>query len=176
MIETSRIELQRFPDFGKELRRPFEVHEICYDCAEFYGPGHGERGCDAWPANRPIKTPDGKHLLCLDFNRLPDVMPGEPTGQVFPPSRMNGRKTPRERTSKPTITPAALKVSVPTVAIREIDPKRQCACGRHLPKRRRYCDDCRERRKREATARFKKTHRGRPHRALDRPTVAAGRP
>lgn len=30
----------KLPDFGKELRRPFEVHENCYDCVEFYD------GCD----------------------------------------------------------------------------------------------------------------------------------
>lgn len=116
-IESSRIELQRFPDFGKELRRPFEVHEICYDCAEFYGPGHGERGCDAWPANKPMFTPDHKHLMCLDFLRLPDVMPGEPTGQIFPPSRMKDRRIPRERcnaTVRPSL-PRPVKPKVFTV-------------------------------------------------------------
>lgn len=53
---------QRFFDFGKELRRPFEVHENCYDCAEFYD------GCSAWPADRAF--------TCATYCRLPDIMPG----------------------------------------------------------------------------------------------------
>lgn len=171
-IESSRFPLQRFPDFGKELRRPFEVHEICYDCAEFYGPGHGERGCDAWPANKPMKTPDRKHLLCLDFNRLPDVMPGEPTGQIFPDSRMNGRRTPRERTAEPTTGQPPRESRTPSAMARGIDPKRLCACGCHLPRRRRFCDTCRETRKREAMDKFKNHHPGRSHRTPTGSTVA----
>lgn len=46
---------------------------------------------------------------------------------------------------------------------------------RPIPKRRRYCEDCRERRKRETAARFEQRHPGRAHRALDRSTVTAGR-
>lgn len=60
---------QRFPDFGKELKRPFPVHESCYDCAEFYD------GCNAWP--------ESKAFTCGKYNRLPDVMPGT-CGQEFP--------------------------------------------------------------------------------------------
>jgi len=30
------------PEFGKELKRGFEVHENCYDCADFYD---GCKGC-----------------------------------------------------------------------------------------------------------------------------------
>jgi len=164
--ESSRCPLQRFPDFGKELRRPFEVHELCYDCAEFYGPGHGERGCDGWPADKPVKPKDGGHLLCLDFNRLPDVMPGEPTGQMFPPSRMNGRRTPRERNiaTSATVPLREKRKLKATPAAQDIDPKRQCVCGRHLPKRRRYCDHCRQARRYETMRRFEKSHPGRSHR------------
>ncbi len=69
-----------FPDFGKEVQRPFVVAEQCYDCAEFH------YGCKAWPT-------DSK-FACADVNRLPDVMPGD-CGQVFPPPRMHGRMEPR---------------------------------------------------------------------------------
>lgn len=61
--------LQRFPDLGKELRRPFSVHEHCYDCAAFYD------GCEAWPA--------AKEFGCGHYQRLPDVMSGA-FGQEFP--------------------------------------------------------------------------------------------
>jgi hypothetical protein len=36
--------VNRFPDFGKELQGPFEVHENCYDCAALYD------GCQGWRA------------------------------------------------------------------------------------------------------------------------------
>ena len=49
-----------FPEFGKELRRAFEVHENCYDCTEFY------YGCEGWRASRVF--------ACGNFNRLPDVI------------------------------------------------------------------------------------------------------
>ena len=80
---------QRFPDFGKEVKRPFPVHENCYDCAEFYD------GCNAWPVR--------KEFRCADLLKLPAVMPGEHR-QVFPPSRMKGRKVPR---AIPAVSPAS---------------------------------------------------------------------
>ena len=52
----------KFPDFDKDIRRPFAVHEYCYDCAEFY------HGCNAWPGS--------KSFDCADYYALPDVMPG----------------------------------------------------------------------------------------------------
>jgi len=79
--------MKTFPDFGAELRRPFEVVEQCYDCVEFYGEGHGGRGCNAWPANKPF--------CCADHFPLPDVGVDGQTGQRFPPSRMGGRTEPR---------------------------------------------------------------------------------
>ncbi len=68
--------------FGHEVQRAFPVHEYCYDCVESYD------GCNAWPANKAFQ--------CADYYQLPDVMPGT-SGQVFPPSRMQGRKEPRVR-------------------------------------------------------------------------------
>ena len=84
-----------FPDFGKEMHRPFNVDERCYDCAEFYGPGHGQPGCNAMPAN--------PNARCLDYLRLPDVGVDGQTGQEIPPSRMGGRKEPRITLSAKTI-------------------------------------------------------------------------
>lgn len=63
------MKFKGFPDFGKELRRPFEVRASCYTCADFYD------GCEAWLAGKP--------LACGWYNRLPDVMPGT-CGQRFP--------------------------------------------------------------------------------------------
>jgi len=36
----------RFPDFGKEVHRSYEVSEICYDCMRFMD------GCKGWRAKR----------------------------------------------------------------------------------------------------------------------------
>jgi hypothetical protein len=71
------MQFKRFPEFGKELRRPFQVHENCFDCTEFHD------GCNAWPESKPFD--------CADYYPPPDVMPGT-YGQVFPPWRMQGRK------------------------------------------------------------------------------------
>ena len=60
---------KRLTDLGKELDRPFEVAEECYDCNGFHN------GCVAWPADRKF--------ACHVYNPLPDVMPGE-HGQRFP--------------------------------------------------------------------------------------------
>lgn len=67
--------MRTFPNFGKELKRPFTVHETCYDCAEFYD------GCGAWPTE--------KTFACATYNRLPDVLPGS-CGQIFPESAKTG--------------------------------------------------------------------------------------
>jgi hypothetical protein len=136
--------MTRFPDFGKELQRPFEVHENCSDCAEFYGPGHGVPGCNAWPAS--------KDFACLDFLRLPDVGVNGQTGQEFPPSRMGGRKEPRIR--RPTALEQAT-AGPPAIEAPPTDPPtrrpgqpgelgaRICGCGGILPKGKRLCDTCR---------------------------------
>ena len=128
--------LTRFPDFGKELRRPFAVHDRCCDCAEFYG------GCNAWP--------ESTAFCCADYLRLPDVMPGT-CGQVIPPSRMKDRREPsglrtnrsageQESAAKPQTT-------------------RQCPCGAPLPKYRQYCDDCRQQNRRESMRQYMRKRR-----------------
>jgi hypothetical protein len=144
----------RFPSFGRELERPFDVADGCFDCREFYGEGHGDVGCNAWPASR---WPTDGPCPCADFNRIPDVLPGE-CGQRFPPSRMNGRKEPRERQSAATDTDSQRREqSQSDQRIRRRSPagvpggegKRSCACGAPLPKRKRCCDDCRANRRRQ---------------------------
>jgi hypothetical protein len=165
--ETARLQLRRFPEFGAELRRPFQVHEVCFDCAEFYD------GCTAWPASKSMKSADKKHLRCLDFLPLPDVLPGSPTGQVFPSSRMKGRKVPRERQTELAPARAEPKAPMSALVASPIDPKRHCACGRQLPRRRRYCDACREARKLETMARFNEQHPNRSHRGAPEPVAAA---
>ena len=74
--------MKTFPDFGKELSRPFKVDERCYGCAELC------HGCTARPEN-----PDKRYA---EYLHLPDLMPGT-CGQTFPPSRMQNRKEPRIR-------------------------------------------------------------------------------
>jgi len=126
--------MTRFPDFGNELKRPFEVHENCCDCAEFYD------GCNAWPASKPWG--------CTDYLRLPDVMPGT-CGQVFPPSRMGDRKEPRIRSDaqQPTTPPVAL------------DGARVCKCGRPMKRRRRMCDYCRDSKRAESQRNWQKSRK-----------------
>jgi hypothetical protein len=114
----------RSRDFGAELRRPFEVHESCYDCVEFYD------GCNAWPAS--------KEFACTDYHQLPDVMPGT-CGQVFPPSRMKGRKEPRAREEPPR--------------------DRFCGCGDLLPKGKQLCEQCRIQNRRQSVREYKRQRR-----------------
>jgi len=119
---------RRFPDFGKERRRPFEVHASCYNCADFYD------GCEAWPAGKP--------LACGRYNRLPDVMPGT-CGQRFPMTR--------HRTERPAERQA------PEKDRRRTGP-RLCECGATLPKNRRLCDPCREERRRQTRREYMRTY------------------
>jgi len=114
------MRLGMHPDFDKEVQRPFDVHENCYDCAEFYD------GCKAWPQS--------KEFNCADFHRLPDVMPGT-CGQVFPPSRMRSRREPRERKSSTVPTGDGAPVTA--------DGNRYCECGASLLRGKRLCDRCR---------------------------------
>jgi hypothetical protein len=117
--------MHRFPDFDKDVRRPFAVAEDCCDCAEFYA------GCHARPANPPTR--------CRDYLRLPDVMPGT-CGQVFPPPRMQGRKEPR------------LYRQAQTGEQGPVEPRtgaRVCGCGASLSKGKRFCETCRVERRRQ---------------------------
>ncbi len=119
-------------EFGAELKRPFPVHEHCYDCAEFY------YGCMGWRA--------AKDFACKGYNRLPDVMPGT-YGQVFPPSRRSGlignqraeRTIPVGRSHSEHIPSEGVRLS-PEVHNAEV---RTCGCGAILPKSKRFCDSCR---------------------------------
>ncbi len=163
-------------DFGKELRRPFEVSEHCFDCVEFYGEGHGTVGCNAWPASKPFR--------CADYFPLPTVGIDGQTGQVFPPSRMQGRKEPREiggpepayrRTQAqaepesieqtPTIEPTADPTDganhrTPSPASRPgPDGKRFCACGVKLSKGKRLCGDCRAGNRRQTLRTYMQNYR-----------------
>ncbi len=156
------MKLQRFRDFGKELKHAFAVHEVCYDCAEFYGPGHGERGCNGWPSKKPMYAAGRKHLLCLDCLRLPPVEPAT-HGQVFPPSRMEGRTEPRTAQAEAVQDRSTTRVSTPAPTSSEIDPKRRCLCGRAMPRRRRYCDTCRDQRKELAKHRYEQKKPDRSH-------------
>ena len=165
--------MRRFPDFGRELRRPFAVHENCYDCAGFYD------GCDAWPESRPFDS--------TDCYLLPDVMPGG-HGQVFPPSRMRGRKQPQARegpeqgqseaspVSSTAVGPLPRRPPGQTrrrspVANRGLSGERLCECGATLRKRKRCCDACRLKR-REETMRQRRSRRW-PSTAVD---AASGLP
>lgn len=119
---------RRYPDFGNEPKRPFEVCEHCYDCTEFYSD------CNAWPQSKSFR--------CADYHPLPDVLPGT-CGQAFPPSRMQGRKEPRELAA-PDMPPS--------------EP-RHCDCGETLAKGRRLCDQCRSERRRQTKRDAMRTYR-----------------
>ena len=129
---------RRFPDFGKDLMRPFPVHENCHDCAEFYD------GCKAWP--------ESKTFRCADYLKLPDVMPGT-HGQVFPPSRMGDRKEPRVLPAKRP-RPQEQTDQDDQVASEPEQTARQCPCGAPLPRHRQYCDECRRQNRRESKRQY----------------------
>jgi len=184
--------MNRFPDFGKELRRDFEVDAGCYDCVEFYGPGHGQPGCNARPAQ--------PRIYCLDYFPLPPVGVNGKTGQEFPPSRMGGRKEPRlrMRNSAPVEAreqaenpPARKQTQAKPEPIEQdppesgdqvpkqtrqqspagkpgLDGKRRCGCGcgTVLKKRERCCAACRLQGRKNALERY---------RSQNRPSVASER-
>ncbi len=117
------MKITAHPEFGKELRRPFNMAEECYDCAEFYD------GCGAWPAS--------KAFACGMVNRLPDVMSGT-CGQMLPPSRVSG--------SNSVHTDAVFEIVKPKAATRWAPASLNRLCGGGgavLPKRKRLCDQCR---------------------------------
>ena len=136
----------RLPDFGRELARPFEVDERCFDCAELY------HGCNARPEN-----PDSH---CLDHLRLPDVMPGT-CGQAIPASRMGGRKVPRIRFGGTTPVQVEVPPKKPPTSHydKPAKPKaRTCGCGVPLPKGRRLCDGCRVGARRQTKRQYMRTY------------------
>ncbi len=133
------MNFKRFPDFRKELRRPFEVHAICYDCAEFYD------GCEAWPAGKP--------LACSRYNRLPDVLPGT-CGQKFPETR---RRAERPAEQGQGSAPAEKKRQPQRTRPR--GEPHLCECGATLPKGRRLCDPCRATNRRTTMRETKRRYR-----------------
>jgi hypothetical protein len=142
------VDIRCFPGPDKKLKRPFAVHECCYDCVEFY------HGCSAWPEKRPFD--------CSDYYSLPVVMPGT-CGQVFPPSRMRGRKEPKvpQKTTAgnhddslaPAPAPARTKP-----ASSHAGP-RLCECGAALPKGKRLCESCRVQRRRQTMREYMRSRR-----------------
>ncbi len=148
--------MHTFPDFDRDVRRPFAVDEDCYDCGEFY---HGCNGC---PASAPAR--------CRDRLRLPDV-PAGTTGQTIPPSRMGERKEPRlcqETTAdhqEPARTPAPAPVrrkDTRTKPAASPAGPRLCGCGATLPKGRRLCDTCRAQSRRQTMREYMRTRRATP--------------
>jgi len=141
--------MRTFPDFGKELSRPFEVDQRCFDCAELY------HGCNA--------TPENPDAYCPDYLRLPDVGVNGKTGQEFPPSRMGDRKEPRIRSAagapvrvqvQPKNPPPRCQAPAEPEPIEQTrqqspaaspgpDGERLCGCGTVLKKRERCCGACR---------------------------------
>ena len=144
----------RIPELGKELKRPFQVHENCYDCVEFYD------GCMGWRASR--------EFTCEVFNRLPDIVPGT-YGQVFPPSRRSGltRDQRPERNIAPGRNHPELSSAAGEFAYAEgasFSPKarkakvRACQCGAILPKGKRLCDLCRIQNRRQTKREYMRTY------------------
>lgn len=43
---STRSSFKRFPDFGKEVKRAYEIHENCYDCRRLV------KGCKGWKVTR----------------------------------------------------------------------------------------------------------------------------
>lgn len=119
--------MKRFPDFGKDVKRPFAVATQCYDCATFYD------GCKGWRASRVD--------ACERYDRLPDVMPGD-CGQEFPdhPAAVTRQADagPRNETPAPKARAKRPKPTGP----------RTCPCGTPLAKGKRYCEKCRAERRR----------------------------
>ncbi len=144
-----------FPDFGKEIERPFTLDERCLDCVELYA------GCNARPENPASR--------CADYFPLPDVGVNGKTGQEIPASRMGDRKQPRVRfkAKRSDSTPVTLdephtrKGSRPPKQPRQLSPaahpgpngERLCTCGAVLRKRERCCGACRLQRRKETMQR-----------------------
>ena len=148
------MQFKAFPEFGKELKRPFEVHENCYDCADFYDD------CKGWRASRGF--------ACEDFNRLPNVVPGT-YGQRFPASRRS--ELAKHQAAERDIAPGkSYRESSSTAGgdahaevaglSHEIHKTkvRACGCGAILPKGRRLCDQCRTQNRRQTKRDYMRTY------------------
>ncbi|MCX5645911.1 MAG: hypothetical protein NTZ17_14720 [Phycisphaerae bacterium] len=141
--------MSRFPDFGKDLQRGFKLDERCFDCVELYA------GCKARPENPALR--------CADYFPLPEVGVNGKTGQEIPPSRMGDRKEPRIRSSSGApVRPQVQPEKPPARQLPQTNPHREypaanyglagerlCPCGARLPKRKKCCETCREKRRAE---------------------------
>jgi len=145
-----------FPEFGEQLRRSFEIHENCFDCADFYD------GCGGWRASRDF--------ACEDFNRLPAVMPGT-YGQRFPQSRRSeraeyqpaGRYMALGKSYCESSSAAGGNTHTETTDLpHEIRRAkvRTCGCGAILPKGKRLCDTCRTQNRRQTKRHYMRTYMG----------------
>jgi len=132
-----------FSEFGEQLRRSFEVHENCLDCADFYD------GCEGWRASRGF--------ACDGFGRLPNVMPGT-YGQVFPASRCRPTMDSvlAVEGQLPAMVGANKYAGVTTHRVRG----RTCGCGAILPKSKRLCDQCRKENRRQTEREYMRTYMG----------------
>jgi len=137
------MDRKTFPDFGKELRRPFEIHEFCYDCAGFYD------GCPAWPAR--------KRFACPIYDALPDVMPGT-WGQKFPATTRKLAAAPVDDESQGETQDRLPERKDPPRA--QIDGDRRCGCGAPLSKGKRFCDQCRIQNRRKTMRQYMRQRRG----------------
>jgi hypothetical protein len=162
------MQLNKSSRFGPEVERDFPVAEECYDCVEFCD------GCNAWPENRPFR--------CADYYPLPDVKPGT-SGQVFPPSRMQGRREPRVRREAAadgqggSLDPSAVPTSQKLAGSRA--GPRLCGCGAALPKNKQFCEFCRVQRRRLTMREYMRGRRAAQRRSEDTsdlPLFAAARP
>ena len=139
--DTMTSGFQRFPDFGKKVRRSFTVHDNCYDCAAFY------EGCKAWPAAKGFK--------CGHYQRLPDVMPGT-CGQEFPekvfvPANPAGERKPAKQSQVPPTRPAPRRPR--TKGCRD--------CGGERESGHSYCSRCATSRKAHSNCQRQRKHRSR---------------
>jgi hypothetical protein len=147
--------MNRFPDFGKELKRPFAVHENCCDCAAFFD------GCEGSRASRGG--------TCGRYDRLPDVMPGaygqEPPERPVAVTRQVDAG-PREELGLPKVRAKRPKLTGP----------RTCECGAPLAKGKRYCDKCRDRRRRDSKRHYMLPYMQNRRRSPAQPTTSRYRP
>ncbi len=141
-----------FPKFGEQLKRLFEVHENCYDCAEFYD------GCMGWRAS--------KGFAYEGFNRLPNVMPGM-YGQQFPASRRSEcaeyQPAGRYMAAGGDTCAEAAGLSHKTHRAKT----RTCGCGAILLKGKRLCDQCRTENRQQTKREYMRKYMARQRSAVD---------
>jgi hypothetical protein len=146
---------RRFPNFGQYLRRPYALREYCYDCAAFFD------GCKAWRA--------AKEFECGRYDRLPDVIRGA-----------YGQESSERPVAVTRQADAGLRNETPPPKAQAKRPKlngpRTCECGAPLAKGKRYCDKCRDRRRRESKRRYMLPYMQNRRGSPAQPTTSQQRP